>query len=249
MPKSAPRTKRRRTSRSGSRTRPIWRVLRAVAILALASTVVPIGVLRVVPPPTTAFMLASHFRDPATGKPCARIDYRWKPSAEIHRSLPRAVVVAEDQRFLEHAGFDTRAISDALDDYVSGGAMRGASTITQQVAKNLFLWPGRSLLRKGLEAWLTVFLELLWPKQRILEVYVNVAQFGPCLFGAEAAALRLFGVHASALSERQAALLAAVLPAPGRMRPQDPGPFTEQRAREIADELRRVGGGSYLSGI
>lgn len=247
MPRSASRRKRSRSSRS--RARSLWRVPVALAALGIIATIVPIAVLRVVPPPTTAFMLASHDRDPATGKPCDRIDYRWKPWAEINRNLPRAVVVAEDQRFLEHKGFDTHAIGDALDDYASGGTMRGASTITQQVAKNLFLWPGRSFLRKGLEAWLTLFLELLWPKQRILEVYVNVAQFGPCLFGAEAAGQRLFGVHASKLSERQAALLAAVLPAPGRMRPDDPGPFTQQRAREILDELRRVAGGAYLSGI
>ena len=252
MPRSARPARRRRSPRS--RARPIWRALRAIAVFVIAATVVPIAVLRVVPPPTTAFMLASQTRDPATGKPCARIDYRWRPWTQIHRNLPRAVIVAEDQRFLEHAGFDTRAIADALDDYmsgggVSGGGMRGASTISQQVAKNLFLWPGRSLLRKGLEAWLTIFLELLWPKQRILEVYVNVAQFGPCLFGAEAAGLRHFGVHATALSERQAALLAAVLPAPGRMRADDPGAFTRQRAREILDELRRVGEGAYLSGL
>ncbi|NNL65592.1 MAG: monofunctional biosynthetic peptidoglycan transglycosylase [Myxococcales bacterium] len=247
MPRSVSRVRGRRKSRA--RARPVWRGLSAIVGLLVASTVVPIAALRVVPPPTTAFMLASQARDPATGEPCTRVDYRWRPRAEIHRNLPRAVVVAEDQRFLEHAGFDTRAIGAALDEYVAGGGMRGASTITQQVAKNLFLWPGRSLLRKGLEAWLTIFLELLWPKQRILEVYVNVAQFGPCLFGAEAAGLRYFGVHASGLSERQAALLAAVLPAPGRMRPGDPGPFTRQRAQEIVAELRRVGDGSYLAGL
>jgi len=249
MPKAASRTRRRRRSRGRARARPLWRGLGALALLVMTATLVPIAVLRVVPPPTSAFMIASHRRDPATGRPCARIDYQWQPWKKIHRSLPRAVVVAEDQRFLDHSGFDTRAIGEALDEYVSGGGMRGASTITQQVAKNLFLWPGRSLLRKGLEAWLTVFIELLWPKQRILEVYVNVAQFGPCLFGAEAAARQLFDVHASELSVRQAALLAAVLPAPGRMRPDDPGPFTQQRAQEIADELHRVAGGSYLRGI
>lgn len=252
MPKPARPARRRRKPSTRTRARTLPRVLRALAMLVLGLMIVPIvpiATLRFLPPPTTAFMLASRSHDPATGRACPRVDYRWQPSARIHRSLARAVVVAEDQRFLEHAGFDTRAIGDALEDYAAGGAMRGASTISQQVAKNLFLWPGRSLLRKGLEVWLTLLLELVWPKQRILEVYVNVAQFGPCLFGAEAAAQRFFGRPASELSLHQAALLAAVLPAPGRMQPDAPGPFTQQRARQIASELRRVGEGSYLRGL
>jgi monofunctional biosynthetic peptidoglycan transglycosylase len=127
--------------------------------------------------------------------------------------------------------------------------MRGASTISQQVAKNLYLWPGRSVLRKGLEAWLTVWIELLWPKRRILEVYVNVAQFGPCTFGVEAASWRYFGAGSAELSALQAARLATVLPAPGHMRVDAPGPFAEERAREIEAEMHRGGGPGYLRGL
>lgn len=240
-----------RRRRGGGRTRARRRRL-LVRILALGVaggclvTVVPVALLRVLRPPTTAFMLVSRRSDPATGQPCSRVDYRWVPRRQVARDVARAIVVAEDQRFFEHRGFDTRAIGTAFADFVDGGSMRGASTISQQVAKNLFLWPGRSLVRKGLEAWLTVWIELLWSKQRILEVYVNVAQFGPCVFGVEAAARRSFGVPASALSARQAALLAAVLPAPGRMRVEDPGEYTRRRASQILAELRRRPTPHYL---
>jgi monofunctional biosynthetic peptidoglycan transglycosylase len=159
------------------------------------------------------------------------------------------VLVAEDQRFLQHAGFDTKAIGNAVGELAAGGRLRGASTISQQVAKNLFLWPGRSVLRKAAEAWLTIWIELLWPKRRIAEVYVNVAQFGPCVFGAEAASRLYFGRRAADLTALQAARLAAVLPAPGRMRVDDPGPFAEERAREIEAEMRRGGGPAYLRGL
>lgn len=219
------------------------------AVLGVLATVVPIGLLRWLPPPTTAFMLRSRFADPATGRPCSRVAQRWIPWRAVSPHLPRAVVVAEDQRFLEHWGFDTHAIGRAVHDLVEGGRLRGASTVTQQVAKNLFLWPGQSLIRKGLEAWLTVWIELLWPKRRILEVYVNIAQFGPCVFGVEEASRRYLGRPAARLSALDAARLVAVLPAPGRMRVDDPGPFADERAREIRTEMQREGGPSYLRGL
>lgn len=124
--------------------------------------------------------------------------------------------------------------------------MRGASTISQQVAKNLFLWPERSVLRKALEAWITVWIEALWPKRRIVEVHVNIAQFGPCLYGVDAASRKFFGIPPLWISAQQAAQLAAVLPAPGRMRVEEPGPFAAARAREILVEMNRGGGPSYL---
>jgi monofunctional biosynthetic peptidoglycan transglycosylase len=216
-------------------------------MLALSlAPALPIAFLRFVPPPTTAYMWHSKTSDPATGRACPRSDYRWVGWAHVSRDAARAVVVSEDQRFFEHHGFDTKAIGDALDDYAAGGRMRGASTISQQVAKNLFLWPGQTFARKGLEAWLTGWIELLWPKRRIVETYLNVAQFGPCLFGVEAASRRFFGVSAAELSPIQAARLAAVLPAPGRMRADRPGPFAEQRAHEILAEMNRGGGPTYL---
>ena len=248
MPRRTLRKRSRRKSAPRSRRRLIRWFATGIA-LVLVATIVPIGVLGFVPPPSTAFMLGSYRNDPATGEACEKIDYTWIPRSRISRFVPRAMIVAEDQRFLSHHGFDTRSIGAALEDYADGAPMRGASTITQQTAKNLFLWPGRSLARKGLEAWFTIWIELLWTKQRIIEVYVNVAQFGPCLFGVEAAGLRYFGTHASHISAHEAALLAAVLPAPGRMRPNDPGPYTAQRAHEISLEMQRQGGPSYLRGL
>jgi monofunctional biosynthetic peptidoglycan transglycosylase len=220
-----------------------------VAVLSVLAPGIPIAVFRFVPPPTTAFMLHSRASDPATGRACPLVEYRWVAWPNISPSVPRAVLVAEDQRFFEHRGFDTKAIEAALDDFAAGGRMRGASTLSQQVAKNLFLWPGRSVVRKGLEVWLTVWIEALWPKRRIIEVHVNVAQFGPCVFGVGAASQRFFGVPASRVSPSQAALLAAVLPSPGRMRVEDPGPFTQERAREIHEEMNRGGGPTYLEGL
>ena len=116
-----------------------------MALLLVSVTAIPIAILRWFPPPTTAFMLHSRRADPATGRACRRIDYRWAPWREISREVPRAILVAEDQRFFEHNGFDTKAIGAALDDFAAGGRMRGAIPVTQQVAKNLFLWPGRSV--------------------------------------------------------------------------------------------------------
>lgn len=161
------------------------RAVGSLAILFVGATLLPIALFRFIPPPTTAFTLRSHSSDPATGRTCERVEYDWVPRSEIAKTVPRAIIVVEDQRFFEHHGFDTKSIGAAIDDYRSGEGMRGASTVTQQVAKNLFLWPGRSLFRKGLEARLALWIEILWPKSRILEVHVNGAQFGPCVFGGE----------------------------------------------------------------
>ena len=162
---------------------------------------------RYVAPPATAMMLEQPgpFRD---------VDLQWRDRGDIAASAARAVIASEDQRFIEHHGIDFKSLNAAIDDYRSGDDLRGASTITQQVAKNLFLWPGRSFARKALEAYFALLIETCWSKQRILEVYLNVAELGPGVFGVEAAAQRYFGTHADALSAAQAALLAAVLPNP-----------------------------------
>ena len=158
------------------------RLFRAVAlgialtlILAVAATAIPVLLFAAIAPPTTAFMLLSRVADPATGRSCDVIDYEWLELDSIAPDLGLAVIVSEDQRFFEHSGFDLHAITQALSDKVDGGRLRGASTISQQVAKNLFLWPGRSLTRKILEAWFTAWLERVWSKRRILEVYLNIA--------------------------------------------------------------------------
>lgn len=194
-------------------------------------------------------MLRARVADPATGRPCREVAWRWVPYARISPHLRLAVVVAEDQRFLLHRGFDVKSIRRALRDAGEGGRLRGASTLSQQVVKNLFLWPGRSWPRKALEAWLTVWLETLWPKRRILEVYLNVAQFGPCTFGAEAAALRFLGTDAAGLGPDQAALLAATLPDPERLRADAPGAWLRARAGEIRELMERQRGAPHLAGL
>ncbi len=242
--------RRRRRSRSWAR-----RVVRAGALLVVAglglaalATAIPLALFRSAEPPTSAFMLRSHFADPATGWPCERVEQRWVDWEEISPHVPIAVVLAEDQRFRQHRGFDFRSIAEAVKER-EDGRVRGASTISQQLAKNLFLWPGRSLLRKGLEAWFTVWIELAWPKRRILEVYLNVAQFGPCVFGVEAASRRFFDVGAAELEPEQAALLAAVLPNPLRLRAHNPGPYARERTAEILELMERLGRSAYFRGL
>jgi len=224
-------------ARSRARKRRLFRTFAfgtaLILLFATAATTIPILLFAWIAPPTTAFMLASRFSDPATGQPCDVVDYEWLDFELIALDLGLAVIVSEDQRFFEHAGFDLNAITKALSERTESGRLRGASTISQQVAKNLFLWPSRSLVRKGLEFWFTAWLERVWSKRRILEVYLNVAQFGPCLFGAKAASDRTFNTEAIALSPREAALLATVLPNPDRLRAHDPGPYASERSTKI----------------
>ena len=208
------------------------------AALLLLVTVPPLLVFRRVEPPASAFMLRAHFADPATGRACDTVHHRWVDAAELPREVSDAVLMAEDQRFRQHHGFDFGSIQKAVEERTTRGRVRGASTLTQQVAKNLFLWPGRSWPRKALEAWYTVWLELLWDKPRILEVYLNVAQFGPCVFGVAAAAEIYFHRPPRYLTPQQAALLAAVLPDPDGLRVDDPGPYTRRRAAEILSLMR-----------
>jgi monofunctional biosynthetic peptidoglycan transglycosylase len=198
---------------------------------------------RWIPPPTTAFIARERL---GLGEAVPRrVSWRWMPIEEISPQLAIAVVAAEDQKFPDHGGFDFDAISRAAQE--NRRRARGASTISQQLAKNLYLWPGRSLLRKGLEAYLTVLIELCWPKQRILEVYLNVVEFGPGVFGAEAASRRFFGRSARRLTLEEAALLAAVLPSPKRMSPARPSAYVRSRAAEIERAVHALGGTSYLA--
>ena len=207
--------------------------------LALACAPAPlILLLRFVPPPFTAMMLAQPHK----------VNFQWVPWEQISPDVALAVIAAEDQRFSEHNGFDFASISRAItgDEKRRGTSLRGASTLTQQVAKNLFLWPGRSWVRKGLEAWLTLWIELLWPKQRILEMYLNVAEMGRGVFGIGAASHTYFGVPPRVLGPWQAARLAAVLPDPRRRSVLNPGRYTDERAAWIRDQVRHLGGTRYL---
>ncbi len=177
----------------------------------------------------------------------SEIRFDWVPWADISRSMPAAAVAAEDQKFPQHHGFDLGSMRSALNE--GRQRPRGASTISQQVAKNLFLWPGRSWVRKGIEAYLTVFIEILWPKRRILEVYVNVAEFGPGVYGVGAAAREFFGKPASNLTPWEAALLAAVLPSPRRMSPARPSAYVRERARWVLGQVDQLGGPAHVESL
>jgi monofunctional biosynthetic peptidoglycan transglycosylase len=171
-----------------------------------------------------------------------RPDHDWVPWPQISKQAAIAVIASEDQKFLGHQGFDLEAIDKALTDAKRGRHLRGASTISQQVAKNLFLWPGQSWLRKGLEAWFTLWIERLWPKQRILEVYLNSAEFGRGVWGVEAASRHFFRKPAASLNRHEAALLAAVLPNPKRFRVDRPSPYVQQRQAWIMTQMSMLGG-------
>lgn len=202
-------------------------------------------VLRWVPPPGTALMVERKLESWVDGQPID-LQRAWRPWAELPDDLKMAVIAAEDQQFAHHWGFDVDAIRAALAHNERGGTLRGASTLSQQVAKNLFLWSGRSWLRKGFEAWFTTLIELFWPKQRILEVYLNSAEWGDGIFGAEAAARHHFGVGAPYLSARQASLLAAVLPNPRQWSAGRPSAYVNRRAGWIHRQMRQLGGSHYL---
>jgi monofunctional glycosyltransferase len=212
-----------RVRRKGSWLRPLLWVLLVLFLLPPLTVLA----LRWLPPPTTAFMLQSE----------AEVDYRWVPAEKIAGVLRKAAVAAEDQKFWDHHGFDLEAIEKAYASNRKSRQRRGASTISQQVAKNLFLWPGGGYFRKGIEATFTVLIEALWSKERILEVYLNIAEFGTGIYGAEAAAQRHFRKSAAALTPREAALLAAVLPSPRRWRAQPAGPYVSSRADWILGQM------------
>ncbi|KAB2933136.1 MAG: monofunctional biosynthetic peptidoglycan transglycosylase [Candidatus Contendobacter sp.] len=233
-----PAPKRRLLSRIGQGA---WT---AAWVFAVGSVTLVL-VLRWVPPPTSSFIAQGWSSALWVGKGAA-FRYDWTPMATISPHAALAVIAAEDQRFPDHFGFDFVEIQDALEDQDEGKPLRGASTISQQVAKNLFLWPGRSFVRKGLEVWFTVLLELLWSKQRILEVYLNIAEFGEYTFGVEAASRRFFNKPAARLTADEAARLAAVLPNPLRYRADRPSAYTLKRQRWIERQMRQLGGVAYL---
>lgn len=221
------------------------RLLKLALYLGLASMGLVL-MLRWVPPPFTALMIERKIESWGTGE-AIDLERDWRPWAELPGNLKMSVIAAEDQKFAEHWGFDFAAIRAAIEHNEEGGSLRGASTLSQQVAKNLFLWSDRSWLRKGLEVWFTALIELFWPKQRILEVYLNSVEWGDGIFGAEAAARHHFDKGAADLSDRQASLLAAVLPNPREWSASRPSAYIERRARWIRQQVRQLGGTNYLA--
>lgn len=188
---------------------------------------------RVIDPPIWFYLLSERWR-------LGAVSQEWRPLDQMTPDLALAAMAAEDARFCAHHGFDFAAIEAALAANAEGRRLRGGSTISQQVAKNVFLWPERSWLRKGMEAGFTLLIELIWPKRRIVEVYLNIAEFDRGVFGAAAAARHYFGRDVADLSLVQAARLAAVLPDPKGRDAARPGPWTQRRARAIADGARTL---------
>ena len=229
------------------RPRRRWRHwLWKLPLLLLALSVLQVLALCFIDPPFTAFMAARQFEAWAAGDRDFRVAYDWRDLEAIAPSLPVSLVAAEDQNFANHGGFDFQAIEKARANNARGRKVRGASTISQQLAKNLFLWSGRSWVRKGIEAWYTVLIEALWPKTRIIEVYANVAEFGDGIYGAQAAARSFWRKDAARLTSTESARLAAVLPNPKHYSAARPGPYVQRRARWIERNVRRIGGTGYL---
>jgi monofunctional glycosyltransferase len=205
------------------------------AVLALVALFLALILLyRWVDPPVTPLML---LRYPEVH----RIERQTVPLRAISPELQHAVVASEDNRFCRHHGIDWGAVNDAVAEYDEEGRLRGASTITMQVARNLFLWPGGGFFRKGIEAGLALTIDALWPKRRVLAVYLNIAEWGDGIYGAEAASRAYFHTDASRLSRREAALLAAVLPNPRRWSPARPTRYIDDRAATIAARMTTLG--------
>jgi monofunctional biosynthetic peptidoglycan transglycosylase len=221
-------------SRPQKAPRRLRRVLLAGLLIVLFVPPALLLAYRFLPVPLTPLMVIRLVEGEGLRK-------RWVSLSEVAPVLPQAVVAAEDNRFCEHAGFDWEELGGQIDALLAGARARGASTITMQTAKNLFLWPGRDFVRKVLEAWLTPQIELLWPKRRIMEVYLNVVELGPGIYGAEAAARVYFGKSASALSRQEAALLAAILPNPRDWSPVRPTEYLLGRARTIRTRIEQLG--------
>jgi monofunctional glycosyltransferase len=191
-------------------------------------------------------MLETRVQATSEGDRTYRTDYEWVSLEHISPHAAIAVIASEDQQFPFHAGFDINSIRESVRASEKGKKLRGASTISQQVAKNLFLWNGRSFARKAIEAWMTVLIELTWPKERILEIYLNIVEFGRGIYGVEAAAHRFYHKPAARLTSSEAAVLAAVLPNPIRMHADRPSVYVLERRDWILSQMRALGGSSYL---
>lgn len=232
-------------NRMKRKTKRLARARRVIGLLLFAWFVWSIGsvvLLRWVDPPTTAFIVADRLEAWFASQPGYKFKQHWVDWSQISPSVKLAVVASEDQRFADHFGFDFVEIEHALEQRSHGTSNRGASTITQQTAKNLFLWSGQSWVRKGLEAYFTLLIETFWSKTRILEVYLNIAEFGPGVFGVGAASEHFFRQSAARLNRSQSALLAAVLPNPTLFRVNSPSRYVRTRQAWILQQMSALGG-------
>lgn len=228
---------------SGKKRKPFrpFKYLKHLILIGFAFSFLVVVVLRWVPPPTSAFMLQQNILERWGGHNDVKIRYKWVSRHGISPHAAVAVIAAEDQKFPYHWGFDREAIAEAWEERREGSRIRGASTISQQVAKNLFLWPGKSFVRKGIEAYFTVLIEVLWSKSRIVEVYLNIAQFGRGIFGISEASKAFFRKDPSRLSRKECALMAAALPNPLRLRIDRPSDYMRQRSNQILEEMDHMG--------
>jgi len=213
-------------------------VLKLILIIFLA-TFGLVLIYKYINPPATPLMVMRYISGNGIQK-------QWKDYESISDNMKLAVVAAEDQKFATHSGFDLESIQDAIEDRLDGDVLRGASTISQQTAKNVFLWPGRSWTRKGAEAYFTFLIETIWGKKRILEVYLNVIETGEGVYGVEKASQIYFGKPAKNLSAEQAAIIAAVLPNPVLMSPAKPSEYIIRRRAWITGQMKNLGGKRYL---
>ncbi|MEM7236286.1 MAG: monofunctional biosynthetic peptidoglycan transglycosylase [Pseudomonadota bacterium] len=217
----------------GGQQRWLFRFVLRYILILIALLLIWVVAYRVINPPGNIYMLQERLR-------LGMIEQDWIALDDLPEAVPLAAMAAEDAHFCAHIGFDFDAIQDAMEANRKGRSMRGGSTISQQVAKNVFLWPARSWVRKGLEAGFTLLIEVFWPKRRIVEVYVNVAEFDEGIFGIGAAARHYFGKSARDLTSREAARLAAILPAPKSRSASKPGPFTRRRASAIRQGINTL---------
>lgn len=231
--------RRRKNKKTPGFLKRLSRRLVMVGLLVFGLSLLMVLPFRWLDPPTTAFML----QDKSGRVPVLHEWVAWK---NVGVASPLAVVASEDQKFAGHFGFDVNSIRASVENYNDGAALRGASTITQQVAKNLYLWSGKSFLRKGIEAYFSILIEVCWSKKRILEIYINTAEFGPGIYGVGAASEVYFGKSPVDLSDAEAALLAAVLPNPTQLRVNNPTVYVRERQTWIIKQMQRLRRAQWL---
>lgn len=227
-------------SSKNPRLKKVTSIITKIFLWFLMVTVLWVLVYRFVNPPITLLMIQRNIERSAEDKP-GKMKKEWVDFEDISNNMKRAAVSAEDQLFLKHLGFDMKAIEKAFQSNQKGKKIKGGSTISQQTAKNVFLWPGRSWIRKGFEAYFTLLIEILWSKERILEVYLNVIEMGDGVYGAEAASREYFGKSCTKLTRSQAALIAACFPNPRRWTPRKPTTYIKHRQYLIMRNMRRLG--------
>jgi len=230
----------RRRAAKVKRKRSFWRIVTKVFLWFFAITILWVLAYRFINPPVTWLMVQRGFERKAENKEW-KLEKNWLALNELSSNLKKAAIAGEDANFLTHNGFDFKAIETAYEKNQAGKKMRGGSTISQQTAKNVFLWPGRSYIRKGFEAYFTILIELLWGKERILEVYLNVIETGDGIYGADSATRLYYGKSAESLTRRQAALLIAVLPNPRRWSPAKPTRYIYFKQGLILRNMRQIG--------